>query len=96
MRSTDKLTFPVWNKRNAHAHNFVGSDVSLLPILKTFAQLTAPCRLLAMLDIFSLCTVVEGFVARTNSSPLFPTLVNATDTPTFAEIIFSSVIYTSS
>jgi len=47
-----------------------------------------------MLDVFSLCTVVEGFVALTNSSPLFPTLDNATDTPTFAGIIYCSVIYT--
>ena len=44
-----------------------------------------------MLDIFSLCTVVEGFVALTNSRPLFPTLVNARDTPTFAGIISWSV-----
>jgi len=40
MWSTDKLTFLVRNKGNAHAHNFVGSDFSLLPILKTFAHFT--------------------------------------------------------
>jgi len=40
MWSTDKLTFRIRNKGNAHGHNFVGSDVSLLPILKAFANFT--------------------------------------------------------
>jgi hypothetical protein len=72
MRSTNKLTYPVMNTGNAHAHNFVGIDVSLLPILKAFAHFTRSCRLLATLDVFSLCTVVEQLVALTNRSPLFP------------------------
>jgi hypothetical protein len=60
----------------AHEQDFVVNYELLLPILKAFAYYT----LLKMLQVFSLCVVVEQSVAPTNSSPAVS--CTAPDTPT--------------
>jgi hypothetical protein len=61
--------FPARYAKDVHVQDFVLNDKFLLPILKAFTQCTHFLSLPKILDIFSLCVLLEQSVASTNSSP---------------------------
>ena len=63
---------PATNAIAAHALEFVVNDELLLSILKTSVARHENYKLLAISDVYSLCTVVQLFVASINSSPVVP------------------------
>jgi len=61
--------FPARNATDVHVQEFVVNGKLLPPILKAFAQCTHFLSVLKILNVFSLCVLLEQSVTSTNTSP---------------------------
>lgn len=67
--------FAARNATDVHVQDFVVNVKLLPPILQASAQCTHFLSVLKILDVFSLCVLLEQSVTSTNTSPALPSTV---------------------